>query len=341
MKKIIVIGAGHGGLTAAIKLSREGYDVTIYEKQKKGTLGHDWEDCFSPTLLKDYAGIDTPLQWRYNQSSSFVSPAKRTRINLDGEDNTPHQYLWRKPALELLTSEAEAAGAKIIYEANATAPIEVGGVVTGAVIDGKDVFADLVIDAAGVLSPIRSKLSDACAIEQNLNRGDVFYAYRAYFDNLDTENKAFKAFEIYLDHNREQGLSWCTTNDDNVDVLIGRIDPITKEQVEKQIESFREDHKHIGTKILNGGQTGIIPVRRPLSIMVCDGYAAVGDSAFMTEPMNGSGINLSVKAGALLADAVIKHKGVCTAANLWDYNRDYHKMYGALLTLKIRVSKMP
>ena len=38
-RKIIVAGAGHGGIVAAYYLALEGYDVTVYEKGKKGKLG--------------------------------------------------------------------------------------------------------------------------------------------------------------------------------------------------------------------------------------------------------------------------------------------------------------
>ena len=34
LKKIIVIGAGMGGLSAAIRLQHAGYQVEIYEKEK-------------------------------------------------------------------------------------------------------------------------------------------------------------------------------------------------------------------------------------------------------------------------------------------------------------------
>ena len=45
-KKIIVAGAGHGGVIAAAKLAKAGFDVTVYEKQKRENIGHDWEDRF-------------------------------------------------------------------------------------------------------------------------------------------------------------------------------------------------------------------------------------------------------------------------------------------------------
>ena len=108
-------------------------------------------------------------------------------------------------------------------------------------------------------------------------------------------------FGVYLYHEREQGLSWCCTNEDSVDILIGRIDKLTEDKISEQLSIFKESHSYIGEDILHGGHFGIIPVRRPLAIMVANGYAAVGDSAFMTTPMNGMGIDLSMKAGLFLA----------------------------------------
>lgn len=35
MKKIIIIGAGHGGIITSSILSKNGFDITIYEKTKK------------------------------------------------------------------------------------------------------------------------------------------------------------------------------------------------------------------------------------------------------------------------------------------------------------------
>ena len=44
MNKILVAGAGHGGLVTAIHLAKNGYDITVIEKEKREAMGHDWHD---------------------------------------------------------------------------------------------------------------------------------------------------------------------------------------------------------------------------------------------------------------------------------------------------------
>ena len=39
--KILVAGAGHGGLSCAANLAKSGFDVTVLEKQKRENLGYD------------------------------------------------------------------------------------------------------------------------------------------------------------------------------------------------------------------------------------------------------------------------------------------------------------
>lgn len=330
MKNIIVAGAGHGGLIAAAKLSRKGYDVTVYEKREKSELGHDWEDRFTFSLLEKLIDIpekDFPENcWRFRGDCAFVSPAKRKKVIINYTEENRQKIMWRKPLINMLLDNAEKCGVKFVYKTEILAPVIENGRVTGIkTADGK-IKADMVIDAAGAFSPIRCNLPDSFGIEKEPKNGDLFYAWRAYFNRLDMPMPEVP-FEVYMYHEGEQGLSWCCTNKDSVDILIGRVYKLTQEKVDEQLAIFRNEHSWVGDEILHGGNYGIIPVRRPLTKMVADGYAAVGDSAFMTTPMNGMGIDLSMLAGDLLAENICRNDS-SDAKKLWEYNRDFHKLYG-------------
>ena len=59
MKKILVAGAGHGGLTAAINLAEKGYDVTVIEAKDRDSIGHDWHDSMNMSAF-DMSGVPRP-----------------------------------------------------------------------------------------------------------------------------------------------------------------------------------------------------------------------------------------------------------------------------------------
>ena len=331
MKNIVVAGAGHGGLITAAKLADNGYKVTVYEKKTREEMGHDWEDRFPFSLLEKLIGIsenNLPENcWRYRGDCAFVSPAKRKKVIINYTDENRQKIMWRKPLINMLIDNALKSGAEIKFSTEITAPIIENNRVAGIKTADGDVRADMVIDAAGVFSPIRCNLPDSFGIEKQPKNGDLFYAYRAYYKRNQSFEMPEVPFEVYMYHEGEQGLSWCCTNQDSVDILIGRVYKLTDEKVAEQFAIFKAEHPWIEDEILHGGHYGIIPVRRPLTRMVADGYAAVGDSAFMTTPMNGMGIDLSMPAGDLLADTIIKTDS-SDAEKLWLYNRDFHKYYG-------------
>ena len=329
-KRIIIAGAGHGGLIAAAKLAKAGYIVDLYEQNLIADLGHDWEDRFTfETVLNATRQTSMPEgTWRYRGDCKFVSPSHRTEVLIKYNENTRQKVMWRKSLVQILVDYAKQCGVNFHENVRIEFPIFENNRVVGIKTDKGDFTADLIVDALGVFSPLRTNLPESFNIERNVKRGDVFYAYRAYFDVCEDVKPEYP-FEVYLYHECEQGLSWFLTNDDCCDVLIGRIDPVDDNKVEEQLKIFKRNHPQLGSKILHGGCFGIIPVRRPLTVMVANGYAAVGDSAFMTTPMNGMGIDLSIQAGELLAYTVINSKTQNFAVDdLWEYNREFHRLYG-------------
>ncbi len=333
MKKILIAGCGHGGLVAAARLAEAGYDVTVIEKQKKEDLGHDWEDRFSFPDFCAAAGTDRSDfpedSYRDRGDCVFISPAKRKRIEINFPADKRQYVMWRKPLIGLLLDKAANAGVKFLFETEVISPLCENAAVRGLATSAGEIRADMVIDSAGVFSPVRMNLPDKCGIEKHPGDGNVFYAWRAYFDKTDDESPEYP-FEVSLYHEGEKGLSWFCTNPDSCDILIGRVEKFGDGKLSELIDGYRAEHPWCGETILHGGTRAVIPVRAPLSLMVADGYAAVGDAAFMTTPMNGMGIDLSVKAGRLLADTVTgAGNAELTASVLWKYNRDYHRNYGA------------
>ena len=101
-------------------------------------------------------------------------------------------------------------------------------------------------------------------------------------------------------------------------------------EVERFSDVLRETNPRLGRERVRGGRFVEIPVRQPLAMMVADGYAAIGDSAFMTVPMIGSGIANSLKASRALADAVTADSECAfSAETLWPYQVAYYKAVGS------------
>lgn len=235
--------------------------------------------------------------------------------------------MWRKPLIAMLTDYALRCGVEIRYECEVQAPLLDRDAVMGVRTQEGDLSADLVLDACGVFSPLRRQLPKSFCIEQEPKRGDLFYAYRAYFNRIDGYEAPAEPFEVSLIPEGAQGLSWLCTNPNSVDILVGRIDPLRDDVLQNAIAGYRADHPWTGADIVCGGTYGFIPVRRSLPLFVAKGYACIGDSAFMTTPMNGMGIDLSLSAGDLLAEIVCREG--CGIEALWLYNRTFHDRYGA------------
>ncbi len=329
-KKIIVAGGGHGGITAAMLLSKKGFDVTVYEKNSENNMGHDWTDIFDK---KGFTAVDLPVpdesMYNLKHDMTFYGPAMNTALN----QNTPKDQLEiqmeRRDIYSYIISAATEAGVKFVYDCAVTAPILFGNRVVGIKTEKGDFYADLIIDAAGMHSPVRMNLPESLGIQKASIDYEQFYVYRAFF-NKTAEVEDINKFKVLMLHQHKLGITWIATEEETTDVLIGRFKPFDMEEVEATIDYLRKDNPSIGTEIKRGGQFVNIPVRQPLGVLVADGYAAIGDSAFMTVPIIGSGIANSFKASKLLADAVIADKNEAfSAETLWNYQTEFYKKIGS------------
>lgn len=321
--KIIIAGAGHGGLVAGALLAKAGHQVELYEKNSQENLGHDWEDRFDVKVLYDFVNKEVPWEkLRKRSDSTFYSPDQKTPVVVRFKDISRPRMMWRKDILSELFEYFYKCGGKAFFGKEILSAIVENDTIKGVFLSDGPVYSDLVIDSLGTLSKIRLNLPEQLGIEKKFVYGEIFYAFRAYYFREASALDKDAPFETFISHLGEQGISWYDGEGSCADILIGRINPLSDDDIEYSLDSFHRSDFSLTKKILHGGQKGIIPVRRPLPLFVSNGYAAVGDSAYMTTPMNGMGIELSLYAGRILADTIIKNKDV-SISGLWDFNRQY------------------
>lgn len=329
-KNIIVAGAGHGGIAVAALLAKSGLDVTVYERAPQGSLGYDWTDIFAPDAWKA-AGIAMPPKekYEYKTNMTFYSPNQKIPLTQQIPADEIEIKMERKDIYEHLILHALSCGVKFVYDCEIERPILLGNRVIGIKTKCGNYYANLVIDAAGIDSPVRSNLPKMCGVEKSPGAFEQLYVYRAFYNKAMEEPVDYK-YKVYLLPENKLGIGWVADENEFVDLLIGRFEPFTLEEAQKDAVFFRKSNPNLGCKLLRGGQITKIPLRQPLSVMVCDGYAAIGDSAFMTIPIIGSGIANSLKAAKMLADTILADKaGAYCADTLWGYQTRYYKQIGA------------
>ncbi len=328
MSVIAVAGAGHGGLTAAIKLASEGYDVTVYEKKKKEECGLEQIDSFDASAM-DYAGFEIPDGWLSEPNELTFHPLDDSvePITVPVSDDYRNITVDRKELFAYLSGLAEKSGVKFRYETEIISPIMLGGRVCGFKTTDGDVYADLVIDASGINSPLRMNLPDYLNIQKEPELYDYLNTYRAYFRRSEGVPDPKYRYSLYI--KEDTGFDWLITEKDFVDALIIRFTPLTYPDIAKAMNRLCDANPQMSHNIIKNGKIVKISISQCTAVFVADGYAAVGDSAFMTQPFKGSGIAYSIKAGTMLADTVTADKnGIYSAATLWDYEKNYFKEIG-------------
>ena len=165
-KKIVVAGAGHGGLVAGMKLAAAGYEVTVYERKIRADLGYDWEDAIDFRIFAD-CGLEPPEkeEIEFNGDMKFYNPNLKAPIVVPANGKGSAVF-ERSEIYDVLISAAEQNGVKIIYNTEIIAPVMNGLRVTGIRTSDGVVDADLVIDAAGINSPIRRNLPVCCNVDR-------------------------------------------------------------------------------------------------------------------------------------------------------------------------------
>lgn len=322
-KKIIILGAGLGGLYVAKSLGDIGYSIIIYEKRQRSELGYPWHDSIDKDTFKK-SEIDIPQHYfLQKQILNFYSPSGDGYIR-QGTRASKNFDIDRKKLVEHLITLTEEC-AEIHYGTNVDGLIVEDDIVKGVYVNGKRQNCDLVIDSSGVFSKYRFQLPKKFFMDDTLLHEDYLMAYRGFYKKTEF---AINPSNVYL---MPEGFSvlWCKDAPDAhfSDILISNFESLTQKQIDDAIAYIRTRNPYISDECMTS-VTDAIPVRYPLATIVANGYALIGNSAFMTKPTSGSGIENTLRAAVILAD-VIKHASDFSVQTLWKYAVRSNASFGA------------
>ena len=262
--KIVIIGAGHGGLQAAKELSKNGFRVTVYEKNPPEKVSYNWRDDVEPTVFEELK-IILPDNSRKTGRTSFVAPFSEKPIYMEKEENATEWSIKRNIFVLSLVKSAEETGAEIKFNTPVERLIIENNEVKGVIIKNEKIFADLVIDSSGIDSSFRKEVAKIFNITEKLDDNEVFTVYRAFVktatgEKLPENHKK----KVYLKYLGMPGISWCICEPDGlVNILIGRVGKMHESEFKNALLKLKKSNPVISDEIVMGGEFGRIPVRYP------------------------------------------------------------------------------
>lgn len=337
---VIIVGAGTAGCLAAKTTAEAGLKVCIIERKRREEIGEKvCGDALGEHHLKTL-GLEQPrggeLEKRI-EGIKIYSPDMETVFTIAHEDFVGY-LLNRRLFGQWLLGKAEKSGAKLLDRTLSLEPTVEKGFVTGVSAknlktgENLQLKGKVVLDASGFLAVVRRKLPMEMGLENEVDNEDVEACYREIRElKQETENSSY--CQIYLDQKvTPGGYTWIFPKGGaKANVGLGVCMRGEFPNPKKQFYNHVLKKPLLEGSLLLSAGAWYDPTRRPLSNMVGNGVALLGDAACLVNPIHGGGIGPSMLSGYLAGKTVIEalEEGDATREALWLYNRRYMETYGA------------
>jgi salicylate hydroxylase len=327
--KVLIAGAGLGGLTAALALLRNGFDVQVFEQAPAlGEVGAGIQLSANANQVLFKLGLEDALM----KVASFTS-GKRIRLWNTGQTwklfdlgaesiktyGYPYLTVYRPDLHQVLVDavrkqspEAIQLGCKCV-DVRQTADsvvLELG--------DGRSIAGDILIGADGVHSHIRRAL---------------FGGDEPSFSGLLAWRGVIPAAVLPAHLREPLGVNWVGPGGHVIHYPLRRGELVNfvgcVERVDWQVESWTQQgtveeclndypgwNEDVHTLIRNIGTPfkWALMVREPMAKWVVERVALLGDACHPTLPMLASGAAMAIEDGYILARSLVEHGGDFTTA---------------------------
>ncbi|MCE6991347.1 NAD(P)/FAD-dependent oxidoreductase [Dyadobacter sp. CY323] len=316
---VVVIGAGPAGTVAASYLKKQGYQVTILEKEKfpRFQIGESLLPCCMEHL--DQAGLleaVKPLNFQRKTGAAFMRGEKRCEFFFSEQFTKGWTWTWQVKRADFDSTLAEATRAKGV---DVNFECEVLAVTCGADrqsltyrdINGNEnqVECRFIIDSSGY-GRVLPRLFD-------LSKPSSFTPRGAIFSHLEDKNRTEKASNNIFVHSFDNNQSWIWAipfSDGSTSVgVVGN-----KEKIMELAENDGLKYKNFIREFedLKGRFTGSQLKFEPRHIlgysigvkkMFGEGFVLSGNSTEFLDPIFSSGVTFATASGLLSAKMTHRH----------------------------------
>ncbi len=326
---VVIIGAGIGGLAAAVALQRAGVEVQVYEQAESlRELGAGLTLWTNAVKALDKIGLaDMLIHIGYSDGGGLIRRADGTVLQSTSQADLKQRYGASNYAvhrIELLRELAEAAGSCVQYNKSFSHYTQNAHRITAHFHDGTSVTADALIGADGIRSTVRQQ-----SLPNSQPRYAGYTAWRAVveFDHAITQHqwgeswgRASRFGLVPLKHNR---IYWFATDTAPAGTHIP-----AGERLDFLLERFKTWHTPIADIIAATPEQAILQhdiyYIDPLPTWVNGHAVLLGDAAHAMTPDMGQGACQAIEDAIVLAKQISRHETIDGALWVYDDERRRH-----------------
>jgi digeranylgeranylglycerophospholipid reductase len=365
---VIIAGGGMAGLITASAIghySKQNAKVLVVDRNSPEDAGRKTNNgwtCGDATSMNSLRFLEKNIGIKYSSPELehpvkgvlVYSPDRETKVRFDGEG----YILNRKLLPQRQVKDAKGFGTEFWFNHTAERLTSENGYVTGVTGRRKDgeafkVTAKIVVDATGSSSVLRKYLPIASNIEKEIDLDDIEATGRYIVDfEPGPEDETYFTPDYCLIHLDQfiapAGYAWVfPKGKSRVNIGLGVSNSGLKrrnkrfklnDNLQSLIDKYMKDNPVIKNPKLSTGPdfdgnakgNWQVPVRRHNDCMVANGFAIVGDAAWLPRPLDAGGIGPSMYASVILGKVVVQslQSNDYSQEALWQYNVEYMTTHG-------------
>ena len=326
---MLVVGAGPAGLAVAQATASAGLTTLVIERQKEIA---EHVRTSGMTASSTVRGVGAPPDTYHSlESLRIVAPGASAAFPATAEAgfcvlDVRRFYRW-------LGSEAAGAGARIVCGTIFRDVLWAGDAVAGCVAESRDrgryeIRARVTVDAGGH----RAQVSKCARLHPGFKRFGVGAEYELVAPHVDQREAVLVVGERYAPSGYAWSFPWGGTR---VRLGVGLHHADVRDDPKERLARLFQEEAAVGLGLAEAAITeyhyGLIPAETVAPRFAGDGVLAVGDAAGHASLVVGEGIRISLAAGEMAAEAIVR--AVSRGSSLTSFEERFRREFGRELRI--------